>query len=99
MAITLAENSSKMSITLDDTKTFGSKPERSFEEIDAVLNQYANGCISTAAMLLAVQLSKFQKEALKIHVQLPPQLSAIVRLSVWDETVNLQHEYATLKSE
>lgn len=60
----------------------------------SVLRQYANGVLTEAETILALQCNEFQISALKQIANLPIAAQAKVCLADWDSTVEIQEAKA-----
>jgi hypothetical protein len=73
-------------------------PVRSFKEMQDVLTQHAQGLVTDAEAILALQCTKIQVQAVCAHQNLPLKIHRASSLADWDDWVETRHTKADPKN-
>lgn len=65
---------------------------RSLAEMVEVVEQYQQGLVTSAEMILALQLTPHQVDAVIAHSQLPYAIQSRSSLADWDEEITMKQE-------
>ena len=77
---------------------FVETPLRSFKEMQDVLAQHAQGLVTEAEAILALQCTKIQVQAVCAHQNLPLKIHRASSLADWDDWVATRHTKADPKN-